>query len=67
MRKPLLTAIPEEVGIPSSAVHGFINRLENKQLCMHNFMIIHNGKIAAEGYWNPFNKERLECILSFRK
>lgn len=66
-KKPLLTAIPEEVGIPSSAVHRFINRLENKQICMHSFMLIRNGKIAAEGYWSPFNKERKHRMYSISK
>lgn len=66
-QKLLLTVTPEQAGIPSSAVLRFIDRLEKKRLCMHSFILIRHGKIAAEGYWKPFCAERKHRMYSVTK
>lgn len=66
-KNPLLTAIPEELGIPSMAVSNFIKTLEDNNLNMHSFIMLRHGKIAAEGYWKPFNAERKHRMYSITK
>ncbi|MGN7383620.1 serine hydrolase domain-containing protein [Paenibacillus sp. SAFN-117] len=66
-KKPLPTATPEQVGIPSSAILQFLDRLENKKLCMHSFIVLRFGKIAAEGYWSPFHAHKKHRMYSCTK
>ena len=60
-------ATPESLGIPSSAVSKFLDELTEKRLCMHGFILLRHGKIAAEGYWPPFDKNRKHRMYSISK
>jgi CubicO group peptidase (beta-lactamase class C family) len=62
-----LPDVPERLGISSSAILKFINRLESEQLCMHGFMLVRKGKTAAEGYWAPYNKSSMHRMYSVSK
>lgn len=66
-KNPLLVTVPEEVGIPSSAIIKFIDKLESKGHCIHSFIMVRNGKIAAEGYWKPFSPDRKHRMYSISK
>lgn len=66
-KNPLPTATPEELGIPSSCITKFIEKLESKKMCMHSLIIIRHGKIAAEGYWKPFSAEKKHRMYSITK
>lgn len=66
-KKPLLHIRPEEAGIEPSAILRFLDRLEAREICMHSFLILRGGRIAAEGYWAPYTKERLHRIYSASK
>lgn len=66
-KKQLLTATPEALGIPSSAIHSFINKIESKGVCLHSFMVLRNGKIGAEGYWKPFDVNKKHRMYSISK
>ena len=57
----------EKAGIPSGAVIRFIERLERKQLCLHSFIMVRHGEIAAEGYYPPFHKDRFHRMYSISK
>ncbi len=48
---------PESVGIPSESVLGFIDELEQEDLCMHGFILLKGGKVFAEGYYAPFDAD----------
>jgi len=65
--KDLEVVTPESIGLPSSAVLRFIERLEKKQLCMHSFIMLRHGKIAAEGYYPPFHKDKFHRMYSISK
>lgn len=67
MNDGLIMSCPEALGIPSKAIANFLKRLEYKELPMHGFIILRHGKIAAEGYWAPFNAERKHRIYSSSK
>jgi CubicO group peptidase (beta-lactamase class C family) len=55
MRRAFQEITPEAAGIPSAAVGAFIDRLEDKTLPMHSFLMLKGEKIAAEAYWKPFD------------
>jgi len=67
MQSELKTVSPESLGIPSQAIEDFLDELTQKRLCMHSFMLLRHGKIAAEGYWPPFNKSSKQRIYSISK
>lgn len=65
--KPLPEVRPEDVGIPPQAFIDFIDHFESRMICMHSFIAIRNGKICAEGYWNPISKNWLHRMYSSTK
>lgn len=58
---------PESLGIPSSAILRFIERIDRQQTCMHGFLLLRKGQIAAEGYWSPYSQTRLHRMYSVTK
>ena len=63
----LTPAKPESLGIPSGAIDEFLSELKQKRFCMHSFILLRHGKIAAEGYWPPFEESRKQRIYSISK
>ena len=63
----LKSNIPENLGISSSAILKFVNHLESRKLCLHSFMILRGGEIAAEGYYPPFAPDTLHRMYSTSK
>ena len=63
----LVFVSPESLGIPSGAVREFLCELEEKRLCMHGFLMLRHGKVAAEAYWQPFNANRKHRMYSISK
>ena len=61
------TASPESTGIPSYAVKNFLTRLEKQQLPLHSAIIMRHGKICAETYYAPYNKDSLHRMFSITK
>ncbi len=64
---PFIQARPEELGIPSRSIINFIDTLEKQNINMHGFMIVRHGKVAAEGYWKPFNADHMQRMYSTSK
>ena len=58
---------PESLGIPSSAVLNFIERIDREQTCMHGFLLLRKGQIAAEGYWAPYSENSMHRMYSTSK
>ena len=58
---------PESVGIPSSAIAGFIKRLDQLHVPMHSLLISRNKQLAFEAYYAPFEKETLHRMFSAGK
>ncbi|MCL1792831.1 MAG: beta-lactamase family protein [Oscillospiraceae bacterium] len=63
----LKTNTPENLGIPSDAIQRYIEHLEQRKLCLHSFMILRRGEIAAEGYYPPFGPDTLHRMYSQSK
>lgn len=66
-KKPLPICKPENMGIKSSHIVNFINRLKSYRLNMHSYLIIKNGCIISEGYWQPFYEGKLHRMYSVSK
>lgn len=58
---------PESVGIPSSAILNFLERIDREQTCMHGFLLLRKGQIAAEGYWAPYSEYSMHRMYSVSK
>jgi CubicO group peptidase (beta-lactamase class C family) len=63
----LLRIPPEQVGISSMSVLAFVEQAEERGIPLHSFMLLRGGKVAAEGYYGPFEAEHLHPIFSISK
>ncbi|POY37907.1 serine hydrolase [Solitalea longa] len=61
-------ASPESVGISSQAILNFVEAVEKQRPNeLHSFMLIRHGKVAAQGWWNPYNPESPHMLFSLSK
>lgn len=60
-------ACPEEVGVDSHEIKGFLHDCDRMGLNMHSFMLIRHGKVAAECSWAPYSTEIPHTMFSFSK
>ena len=67
VRFPLPRALPEEVGIPSQAVSGFLEALAQSGQEIHSFMLLRHGRVAAEGWWKPYEPALPHQLYSLSK
>lgn len=58
---------PESVGLSSEALRTLLDALAEKRLTMHGFMVVRNGKVAAEGAWSPFQLSERHRMYSISK
>ena len=67
MGNTLLKCTPEEVGISSEAVHGFLDQIERNQVHLHSFMILRGKKVFAQGAYAPCRMEDIHMLFSLSK
>jgi CubicO group peptidase (beta-lactamase class C family) len=58
---------PEEQGVSSSAILGFVEGAEQKIDALHSFMIIRHGHVVAEGWWSPYAASEPHVLFSLSK
>jgi CubicO group peptidase (beta-lactamase class C family) len=58
---------PEEQGLPSDAVLAFVRAVEDRVFDMHSFMLLRNGVVVAEGWWNPYGPQYPHILFSLTK
>ena len=58
---------PESVGIDSAAVEAFLKQEKEAGVELHSFMIVRDGKVAAEGWAKPYDKKLRHPMFSFSK
>lgn len=58
---------PEQQGISSSSILDFINAAEKDKLGMHSLMILRNGNVVAEGWWDPYKPDINHVMHSLSK
>jgi CubicO group peptidase (beta-lactamase class C family) len=62
------TATPESLGISSAAILNFIEAAETERKDeLHSFVLYRHGKLAAEGWWNPYDPESPHMLFSLSK
>jgi Beta-lactamase len=59
-------ATPESQGVPSSAILQFV-AVESQIHQLHSFMLLRHSKAIAEGWWSPYQRERLHMLYSLSK
>ncbi len=60
-------ASPESVGIPSGAIHDFMNRLQEEKRNVHGFLIWRHGKLVAKCIAPPYDFEDKRHVYSISK
>ncbi|MGC9521224.1 MAG: serine hydrolase domain-containing protein [Anaerolineae bacterium] len=73
--KTLPTSSAEAQGIPSGAVLGFIEAIEEDVRpaaeggidALHSFMLLRHGHVVAEGWWSPYAPEHPHMLFSLSK
>lgn len=63
----LQTCHPEELGIPSKAIHTMLLNLERNKIPVHSVLIARHGKLAEEVYYKPFTRNTLHRMYSVTK
>lgn len=58
---------PEQQGIASSAILKWVQAVEDQIHDMHSFMLLRHGKVVAEGWWSPYERERRHMLFSLSK
>jgi CubicO group peptidase (beta-lactamase class C family) len=58
---------PEEQGLSSAAVLGFMEGAEQKIDALHSFMIVRHGHVVSEGWWSPYAAEEPHMMYSLSK
>ena len=58
---------PESVGISSSRLLEFLDDVEKDRLGLHSLMILRQGQVVAEGWWEPYKPENIHLLWSLSK
>ncbi len=58
---------PESVGVDSKVFEEYIKNIEKHKWAFDSLMVFRHGKVAAECYWEPYNKDTYHDMFSFSK
>ena len=64
---PLVRVTPESAGIAAEDVLNFINTARSKNIELHSFIMLREGKVFAEGYYKPYTPTTLQTVYSLSK
>lgn len=65
--KSLPRSTPEAEGVSSSALITFLDSVAAGRHEFHSIMIVRNGKVIAEGWWDPYKPELRHTLYSTSK
>jgi CubicO group peptidase (beta-lactamase class C family) len=60
-------ATPESQGVHSQAILDFIDIAERDIHELHSFMLLRHGKVIAEGWWSPYQRNDPHMLFSLSK
>lgn len=63
----LPASTPEAQGIPSSAILGFVDAVEQDPGNIHSFMLLRHGNVVSQGWWDPYESDRQHMLYSLSK
>jgi CubicO group peptidase (beta-lactamase class C family) len=58
---------PEEQGVSSAKLLGYVEALDAKIEGMHSVMVVRHGKVIAEGWWTPYDAKSRHVMYSLSK
>ncbi|MFC3746524.1 serine hydrolase domain-containing protein [Paenibacillus sp. GCM10012306] len=58
---------PEALGIDSKGIERFLAAISSSGVELHSFMLLRHGKVAAEGWWNPYSADLPHALYSVSK
>lgn len=59
---------PESLGISSRAILNFVEAAEQERPDeLHSFILLRHGKVAAQGWWNPYQPQSPHMLYSLSK
>ncbi len=58
---------PESQGVSSEVISNFIDELNKSGTNFHSLMIVRNGNVIAEGWWDPYKPEYKHQLYSLSK
>lgn len=65
--KKLETVTPKEVGVDPRDVLDFLDRIGERNIHLHSFMMLKEDKVFAQGSYAPCKKEDLHMLFSMSK
>ncbi len=64
----VMKSTPESLGMSSQAIMDFIEAAERERPNdLHSFILMRHGKIAAQGWWNPYDSQNPHMLYSLSK
>ena len=60
-------SVPEAEGVSSRAILDWVDAAERDVDALHGFVLVRHGKIIAEGWWSPYEKDRPHMLYSLSK
>lgn len=58
---------PETENVSSQSIINFLDAVEASDVELHSFMYLRNGKVIAEGWWDPFSSDLKHMLYSTSK
>lgn len=58
---------PESEGVSSKGIIDFLDAVKESKIEFHSFMFLRNGKVIAEGWWNPYKPNLVHTMYSVSK
>lgn len=58
---------PEAEGVSSAGIAAFVEAVDDSELEVHSFMLLRNGNVVAEGWWEPYAADRKHIMFSVSK
>ncbi len=66
-RHRLPRSTPEQQGVSSGGILGFLDGIAASQHEFHSFMMARHGKVVAEGWWSPYRAKANHMLYSLSK
>jgi len=60
-------SIPELEGVSSAGIIDFLNAVDTGRQEIHSFMFLRNGRVIAEGWWDPYSPDYKHLLYSASK
>ncbi|MCL1795129.1 MAG: beta-lactamase family protein [Oscillospiraceae bacterium] len=63
----LMRSAPEKQGVKSQAIIDFLNKIKEQNHELHSFMLLKNGKVISECWWEPYGPKYRHQLFSLSK